>query len=151
MEFYVFDLDGTLALIHHRQHMVRDGNRDWDGFYAACVDDDPHAPVIRVFQDLLASGAAIEIWSGRSAVVEDETVAWLTRELGVVSAEDIRAMLRMRPDKDYTPDHELKLSWLNETRAAGRHVLMVFDDRQKVVDMWRSEGVTCAQVAPGDF
>jgi hypothetical protein len=25
------------------------------------------------------------------------------------------------------------------------------DDRQKVVDMWRAEGLTCFQVAPGDF
>ena len=30
-------------------------------------------------------------------------------------------------------------------------VLMCVDDRQKVVDMWRSEGLTCFQVAPGDF
>ena len=30
-------------------------------------------------------------------------------------------------------------------------VLMTVDDRQKVVDMWRAEGLTCFQVAPGDF
>ena len=27
----------------------------------------------------------------------------------------------------------------------------VADDRQKVVDMWREIGLTCFQVAPGDF
>jgi hypothetical protein len=26
-----------------------------------------------------------------------------------------------------------------------------FDDRQRVVDMWRRNGITCFQVAPGDF
>lgn len=26
-----------------------------------------------------------------------------------------------------------------------------FDDRQQVVDMWRDNGVPCAQVAPGRF
>ena len=30
-------------------------------------------------------------------------------------------------------------------------VLMTVDDRQRVVDMWRAEGLTCLQVAPGDF
>ena len=30
-------------------------------------------------------------------------------------------------------------------------VFMTVDDRQKVVDMWRGLGLTCFQVAPGDF
>jgi hypothetical protein len=30
-------------------------------------------------------------------------------------------------------------------------VFMTVDDRQKVVDMWRDLGLTCFQVAPGDF
>ena len=31
------------------------------------------------------------------------------------------------------------------------NVAMVFDDRQQVVDMWRDNGLTCFQVADGDF
>ena len=30
-------------------------------------------------------------------------------------------------------------------------VFAVFDDRQQVVDMWRQNGLTCFQVADGDF
>jgi hypothetical protein len=30
-------------------------------------------------------------------------------------------------------------------------VLCVFDDRDKVVKMWRENGINCFQVAPGDF
>lgn len=30
-------------------------------------------------------------------------------------------------------------------------IAMVFDDRDKVVAMWRRQGLTCLQVAPGDF
>jgi hypothetical protein len=30
-------------------------------------------------------------------------------------------------------------------------IVCVFDDRQKVVDMWRDMGLTCMQVAPGNF
>ena len=28
---------------------------------------------------------------------------------------------------------------------------LAFDDRDRVVAMWREEGVPCFQVAPGDF
>ena len=31
------------------------------------------------------------------------------------------------------------------------NVDMVFDDRQQVVDMWRANGLTCFQVAEGNF
>ena len=31
------------------------------------------------------------------------------------------------------------------------NVFAVFDDRNQVVDMWRSNGLTCFQVADGDF
>jgi hypothetical protein len=30
-------------------------------------------------------------------------------------------------------------------------LMCVFDDRDKVVKMWRDEGVACFQVAPGEF
>jgi hypothetical protein len=30
-------------------------------------------------------------------------------------------------------------------------ILCIFDDRDKVVKMWRSNGIACFQVAPGDF
>lgn len=30
-------------------------------------------------------------------------------------------------------------------------LVMTFDDRDRVVAMWRRNGVVCAQVAPGDF
>jgi len=32
-----------------------------------------------------------------------------------------------------------------------KDILCVFDDRQKVVDMWRKNGITCFQVNYGDF
>lgn len=32
-----------------------------------------------------------------------------------------------------------------------RRLVAVFDDRDKVVSMWRARGVACFQVAPGAF
>jgi hypothetical protein len=49
----------------------------------------------------------------------------------------------------YTKDSDLKQMWLDGIGVD--NVAMVFDDRQQVVDMWRSNGLTCFQVADGDF
>ena len=140
--FIVCDLDGTLALIDHRRHLISGEKRRWDEFYAACVDDEPNWPIINAVQRLRQTGAQVEIWSGRSDIVRAETEVWLES----VGLGDV--LLKMRRDRDYTPDDALKRQWLLD---APRRPDLVFDDRDKVVAMWRREGITCAQVAPGDF
>jgi hypothetical protein len=58
----------------------------------------------------------------------------------------------MRPEGDFTPDEQLKFSWLTEMEPPERNRLIAtFDDREKVVKMWREAGVPCFQVAPGAF
>ena len=54
------------------------------------------------------------------------------------------------PDMRFMPDEILKKKML-DTFVDKNDVLMTVDDRQKVVNMWRAEGLTCLQVAPGDF
>ncbi|MCQ8184188.1 phosphatase domain-containing protein [Parvularcula maris] len=141
--FVVFDLDGTLALIEHRRHFIQGGRRNWPAFFRACSDDEPNRPIVAMFQELSAAGHRVEIWSGRSDEVRAETDEWLAQHVG----EGVTAN-RMRPEKDYQPDVALKESWLREEAFPPD---LVFDDRQGVVDMWRRNGIVCAQVAPGDF
>jgi len=142
----VFDLDGTLADITHRIHHVRDGNRNWDQFFVECVDDRIVWEVVETLWAHEYLGHSVEIWSGRSAVVEQETSDWLHR------AGIGRSLLtRMRPEGDYTPDHELKRAWLQQADRDDMRPDVIYDDRKRVVDMWRKEGVKCFQVAPGDF
>lgn len=167
---YIFDLDGTLALIDHRRHLVErrtcaacafmgvqtncpDCNgtgeikADWPAFFAACVNDEPNHPVIDSMQLLLKSGADVWIWSGRSGEVMDQTRDWLQR---FTDAGDVE--LVMRVPHDFTPDDQLKQSWLDAmTPYDRRRLVAVFDDRDKVVQMWRRNGVACFQVAPGEF
>jgi hypothetical protein len=50
----------------------------------------------------------------------------------------------------FMPDEILKKEML-DTFVDKDDVLMTVDDRQKVVDMWRENGLTCFQVAPGNF
>jgi hypothetical protein len=55
----------------------------------------------------------------------------------------------MRPAGDFTKDEILKESWIKEYDLS--EILCVFDDRSCVVEMWRRQGLTCFQVAPGEF
>lgn len=140
--FVVFDLDGTLALTGHREHFLNREKKDWRGFYAACVHDRPNHPVVRILLALWATGSEIEIWTGRSKEVVLETAKWLSDNgLGMIP-------ITMREEGDHRPDTVLKEEWL---KAAHRKPNLVFEDRKTVVDMWRSHGIVCCQVAPGDF
>ena len=142
---YIFDLDGTLALIGHRRHFVENRANKWDEFHAACVDDKPNPAVIDVYRQL-ARNADVWIFSGRSDAVHAETVAWLDRH-GV----EFDALL-MRKSGDHTPDDVLKRQWLDDMLVDDRERLAAtFDDRDRVVKMWRDAGITCFQVAPGAF
>jgi len=121
---------------------------NWDAFHAACVDDTLIEPVAKLLISLARSGADIWVWSGRMETVRNETVQWFEQYefLHLIKG------LRMRPAKDYTVDHVLKESWLKSLSPEDRaRLVCVFDDRDQVVEMWRRNGVVCAQVAPGDF
>jgi hypothetical protein len=48
-------------------------------------------------------------------------------------------------------DDDLKQGWLDTLFTNKEDVFAVFDDRNKVVDMWRSNGLNVFQVAEGDF
>jgi hypothetical protein len=105
----------------------------------------PNEPIIEVLRGLHKQGYQVWIVSGRSDEVKQETLAWL-KKFSIPHEH-----LIMRGFGDLTADHVLKRSWLTKGLIPKEQVLMVFDDRDKVVVMWRSQGLVCAQVAPGDF
>ncbi len=146
----IFDLDGTLALIDKRRALAtKSGKMDWDVFFSAdnIKLDVPNTPVIKMAQMLDSQGFNIVILSGRSKVSYRTTRQWLIQN--DVPFDD----LHMRPTSDdwhYMKDSDLKQIWL-DTVVDKDDVFAVFDDRQQVVDMWRKNGLTCFQVADGDF
>lgn len=147
----IFDLDGTLALIDHRRWILDDDNlttdERWRKFFAACPDDKPNQPVIAIAKALHAAGYELWIFSGRSSEVQAQTVGWLTQhELAFFDR------VIMRQAGDFTPDEKLKAQWLETMTSEDRERLVcIFDDRDKVCAMWRQNGITCCQVAPGNF
>lgn len=136
--FVVFDLDGTLADINHRVHHVRNGRRNWVAFFKECVYDRGVDHVIKTFNAHLRAGHKVRVWSARSDVVRGETERWLS-DMGI----DPCYLQHMRADGDNTPDATLKRFWLNQEHEKPD---LVYDDRQRVVDMWRAEGIPCFQV-----
>jgi hypothetical protein len=121
---------------------------DWRAFYDACDKDESIEAVYKVYDDLAVDNE-IEIWSGRCESVRDKTLNWLYN-YGPYSGQTIK----MRPIGDSTPDNQLKEKWLNERcsdhieaaiegRSFGvKHdIEFVFDDRPKVIRMWRRRGV----------
>lgn len=143
----VFDLDGTLALDHHRVHYLRGDVKYWDEYFNACLHDEPNRPIVQTLKLYAKVGEEVAIWTGRSAKVRDLTLQWLDEN----NIRDLLTEFRMRDIDDRTQDDQLKQFWLNEVRSLGKRVDLVFEDRQRVVDMWRSEGIVCCQVAPGNF
>lgn len=149
---YIFDLDGTLALIEHRYYLLDDINdpERWKNFFAACDKDEPYSAVIQVLETLRKE-ADVLIFTGRSDEVRDKTVSWLVKHTSFTKAE-LDKILTMRPAGDYSPNKMLKKEWLNALSVDDRHRLVaIFDDEDSVVAMWRENGIPCFQVKVDDF
>lgn len=144
----IVDLDGTLALNQHRFHLINNeiGKPDWEKYFLACDQDVLNIPVAETVRSLKEAGHKIHIFSARGKVAYDLTIEWLTKHSIAYDA------LTMREIGDFTPDEELKKQWLlSKYPKYAQDILCVFDDRDKVVDMWRALGLSCFQVAQGDF
>jgi phosphoglycolate phosphatase-like HAD superfamily hydrolase len=148
----IFDLDGTLADIEKRRVLATKatGRIDWDVFFNPenITLDEPNHSVIEMAKMLKKQGYSIVILSGRSKATKVTTMEWLDRFNVPFD------VLKMRPTSSEfmsMPDDELKQRWLDQLFPDKDTILCVFDDRDKVVNMWRANGLSCFQVAPGNF
>lgn len=145
----ICDLDGTLADCSHRQHYVQGPDKkDWRSFFKHMDKD----PVNEDLNDVLkALFRTYDVWfvSARPDNYRDKTVKWLEEQGWVVNDDTIR--LIMRKQGDFRADTIVKKEILNDIWNTGVYVLMAFDDRTSVVNMWRENGVLCSQVAQHDF
>jgi len=121
---------------------------DWKSFYESCDKDLPIKQVIEILINCLLSGRRVEIWSGRCESVREKTMNWIKSNLycsyklrSNQMMEDPHLKVKMRPIGDNTPDEVLKEQWLDEELAKGNKIEYVFDDRPKVIRMWRRRGI----------
>lgn len=128
------DIDGTLA------HMKDRSPYDWGR-----VDTDEVDPTIKNLLDVLKDKYFIVLVSGRDEVCREKTEKWLR-------GNDITyGMLLMRPEGDIRKDSIVKREIFENYIRDYYNIQFVLDDRNQVVEMWRSLGLKCLQVQEGDF
>ena len=132
----ICDLDGTLAIIGDRS--------PYDG--SSCDKDIPNWPVIKCVLAMRNAGYDIVFLSGRHDKYREPTEVFIKKWL-----PDLTYELFMRCTGDNRKDAIIKQELYDANVRDQYDVLFVLDDRNQVVDFWRSIGLTCFQVAPGNF
>lgn len=132
---FVFDIDGTLAKMKDRS--------PYD--YSKVDTDIPNHSITMIARILKTSGLPIIIVSGRPDSCAKETIEWL------INNNIPFDNLAMRETGDNRSDAIIKREIYEELIEPDYNVIAVFDDRNQVVDMWRSLGLTCLQVNYGFF
>ena len=143
----VFDIDGTLANIEHRLEHIKQKPKNWAAFDAGIPNDKVNLPVKETLEGLRWNGNTIILASGRNERTRDTTVKWLT-DNGIWCYCD---KLYMRNADDFRSDDIVKQEMLYKIIADyGRKPDMVFDDRPRVVRMWRNNGIFVFNVYQGE-
>lgn len=144
----IVDIDGTLADPTHRRHFVEKSPKDWDNFLREdLVERDTLIEPVANLVHMLHEHYQVIYVTGRNTKHMELTIRWLrANRMWLYPFK-----LFCRADNDKRSDDVVKREILNELRANGYHPVYAIDDRDRVVKMWREEGLTCLQVAPGDF
>jgi FMN phosphatase YigB (HAD superfamily) len=144
----IFDLDGTLCNVKHRQQFIATHPRNWNAWNAGILQDTVNPPVGVVFKALKKSYTKLKmvILTGRTDDYKDETELWLNRNS--IEYDE----LYMRKSGDFRDDTEIK-GEIVDIIEKKYNILCVFEDRKRVVDMWVKRGIwvfDCGQTK-GDF
>jgi hypothetical protein len=148
MSIIICDIDGTIADCEHRRHYITNKPKDHDAFYAGVRDDKPIGKIIVLLLSLLERDFyTVTFVTGRPERTRKDTEWWLAEYLHL-HPDDYQMF--MRKDKDYRQDYMVKQDILDKYIDKSK-VWVVLDDRDQVVQMWRRNGLTCLQVADGNF
>lgn len=133
----IIDIDGTVA----------DKGERKPHDYQRVLEDKPHKVITNLIQMVFT---AEPNWrfiyvSGRPNSCETDTLLWLYNHALPFDS------LHMRKDGDYRKDSIVKREIYEQEIEPYYDVQFVLDDRNQVVEMWRSIGLVCLQVADGNF
>ena len=143
----IFDLDGVISNASHRQHFMRESPKNFRGFFLAAVDDPP-LDVGRALAASVADDHAVAILTARPFYVAENTRSWL-------AANDVRHdLLILRPRWGTTSRGtaaDFKRRELHRLWEAGYEVTVALDDDERVINMYRSEGVFALYIHSGYY
>lgn len=138
----IVDIDGTLA------HMTGRSPYDYSQVHTDIVDENVASIVRRYYaRDVMTEipDTYVVIVSGRKAECRELTEQWL-KDNHIPYDE-----FYMRNDGDDRDDRIVKKEIYDEFIKPRFNVRFVLDDRDRVVKMWRENGLKVLQVAEGDF
>ncbi len=147
----VCDLDGTISLFNSKRSDgsvdVRHSKAHTRSPYDASKSDEDmlNEPVAAVIEAMYKAGYKIIFCSGREDTYRPQTETFLKKHLNV------QYELFMRKTNDLRKDSVIKSEIYDTNIRPYYNVFLVLDDRNQVVDFWRSKGLPCWQVAPGNF
>lgn len=147
-QIVIVDVDGTLADSKHRLRKKPTGGTDWEYFFRPeLIMQDPPFPVVVKWVQELYGHYTVVIVSGRPEnKAAQQTVGWLALQ-GVPYNH-----IFMRGSGDKRDDTVVKKEILD--KLPKNKIAFAIDDRNRIVDLWRSEGIKCYQVTSrdeGDF
>ena len=140
-KLWVFDIDNTLANVHHRWEHLRGEKKDWETFFSLQHLDEPYQPVLDVLHALANDRLQDEIIvvTGRDERFRESTLEWLNKHIKFNFPSE---NLFMRPDGNRENDDTLKVkiikNWLQ--RHPAYRVGGIFEDRHRIIDAFRKEG-----------
>lgn len=137
---YIFDMDGTLSLMHNRNPFD----------YEKCDKDLPNVPVVEIMRRLIWTGATIVIVTARSEESYKKTRLWIKNAFKSFSNTE-NILLYMRKFGDSKPGHMVKVEAYYQHIKNKFNILGVFEDRNSAVKTWRDVGLCCFQVQEGDY
>ena len=145
----VFDIDGTLADPSYRLHWIQGEKKNWDKFYEEVGKDKVIKPIADLFYSYVqfsSYSTKIICITGRPERTREDTLRWFKEKIGAVPDE-----LYMRKNHDFRPDVEIKKEWVEKLQKKGYEFKLVFEDRDRVVKMYREMDIQCCQVAEGAY
>lgn len=145
MNCVICDIDGTIADTGHRLKYITNGLKDWDKWHVNAHKDKPIEEVVMLIDLLAGAGIKIVMCTARDEKCRQDTIYWLEENDIPYDA------LYMRQLGDRRDDDVIKYELLEQIYADGYKPMLVFEDRNRVVSMWRSAGLRCLQVSEGDF
>ena len=148
---FIFDLDNTLCDCMPRVKKYIDGSdKDLDAFYEHVEEDAEIFDVTTVMSALADKGFDILFVSGRRESCRARTLQWLEEHGYGRLAKSEHLFLRM-PEDGHRADYVSKVRNYRKNIEGKWHVVGVFEDRDECVRAWRDLGLTCFQVADGDY
>jgi hydroxymethylpyrimidine pyrophosphatase-like HAD family hydrolase len=141
----IFDLDGTLADLN--------GRSPYDDGQELCEQDLLHEHIAELARMYHNNGYAVLVVSGRYRRFIQPTMRWLNAHripfYGIWMRPNFMVNEKGKITPNYESDTVIKERIYREEIEPHFDVKMVYDDRPKVIRMWRELGLNVADVGKG--